>query len=122
MFNKSDKNANRKARHLRVRKKVSGTPACPRLCVYRSLNEIYAQIIDDVNGTTLVSASSLEKAQAEALAGKTKTEKAEYVGELIAKRALDKEIKNVVFDRGGYLYTGRVSALAEGARKAGLEF
>ena len=122
MFNKSDKNANRKARHQRVRKKVSGTPACPRLCVYRSLNEIYAQIIDDVNGTTLVSASSLEKEQAKALAGKTKTEKAEYVGELIAKRALDKKIKNVVFDRGGYLYTGRVSALAEGARKAGLEF
>ena len=122
MLKKIDKNENRLARHSRVRKKVSGTSSCPRLSVYRSTNEIYAQVIDDTNGTTLASASSLEKEVANKVEGKTKTEVAKYVGQIVAERALKKNVKAVVFDRGGYLYTGRVAALAEGAREAGLEF
>ena len=122
MINVKDKNSERKVRHARVRKNLSGTSAKPRLCVYRSLNNIYAQIIDDERRVTLVSASSLDKELAPTLAGKTKTEQAKMVGEAIAKRAKKAKITEVVFDRGGYIYTGRVAALAEGARSAGLKF
>ena len=120
MFSKMDKNANRVKRHIRVRKNLSGTTECPRLCVYRSNASIYAQIIDDTKGATLVCASSADKDFD--MNGKTKTEQARLVGEAVAKKALDAKIKTVVFDRGGYIYTGRVQALAEGARDAGLEF
>lgn len=122
MFNKIDKNTNRLARHKRVRKNLSGTATCPRLCVYRSNAEIYGQIIDDTNGTTLVSASSRDKDLEKALAGKNKKEQAKLVGEKIAKLAVEKGIESIVFDRGGYLYIGRVQAFAYGAREAGLKF
>lgn len=122
MINKDNKNVRRRHRHLRVRKTVYGSAQAPRLNVYRSTENIYAQIINDDNGTTLCSASTLSKELAGKLDNKTKTEKATAVGELIGKLALEKGIKTVVFDRGGYLYTGRVHALAEGARKAGLTF
>lgn len=122
MINVKDKNSERKVRHARVRKRLSGTSEKPRLCVYRSLNKIYAQIIDDERRVTLVSASSLDKEIAPSLAGKSKTEQAKIVGEEIAKRAKKAKIKEVVFDRDGYIYTGRVEALAEGARSAGLKF
>ena len=122
MISKIDKNQERKRRHLRVRNKVSGTAAAPRLCLYRSLNHIYAQIIDDTVGNTLVAASTLDKAIKADLAGKTKSEEAKLVGELLAKKALEKGIETVVFDRGGYLYTGRVASLADGAREGGLKF
>ena len=122
MISKIDKNQERKRRQLRVRNKVSGTAAAPRLCVYRSLNHIYAQIIDDTVGNTLVAASTLDKAIKADLAGKTKSEEAKLVGELLAKKALEKGIETVVFDRGGYLYTGRVASLADGAREGGLKF
>ena len=122
MITNKDKNSERVVRHKRVRTKVSGTKTCPRLCVYRSLSNIYAQIINDENGTTLVSCSTLEKDIAKLCEGKTKTEKAKIVGENIAKRALKAKIEEVVFDRGGYLYTGRVQAVADGARSAGLKF
>ncbi len=122
MIKKIDKNQDRQKRHLRVRKKVSGTAEMPRLCVYRSTNHIYAQIIDDVAQKTLVSASTLEKGVKEQLADKTKTEAAKLVGLAVAKKAVDAGISNVVFDRGGYLYTGRVESLAEGAREGGLKF
>ena len=120
MFNKRDKNVDRVKRHERVRKTISGTAECPRLCVYRSNVSSYAQVIDDVKGVTLVAASSADKDLD--LAGKTKTEQAKLVGEKVGKLAVAKGIKNVVFDRGGYIYTGRVQALADGARSAGLEF
>lgn len=122
MFNKNNKNVNRLKRHARVRQKISGTPECPRLNVYRSLVAIYAQIIDDTKGVTLVAASSADSDLAKSIAGKNKTQQAEIVGEAIAKKAIAKGIKTVVFDRGGYIYTGRVQALANGARNAGLEF
>lgn len=122
MIKKIDKNAIRVKRHERMRAKLSGTPEIPRLNVYRSLSHIYAQIIDDVNGVTLVAASTVEKDIAAKLAGKTKSAAAVIVGEAIAEKALSKGIKAVVFDRGGYIYTGRVKAVADGARKAGLEF
>lgn len=122
MINKTDKNSERKLRHARVRKNLAGTTERPRLCVYRSLNKIYAQIIDDVKGVTIVSASSLDKEIAPSLVGKTKTEQAKLIGAEIAKRAKKAKVTEVVFDRGGYLYTGRVAALAEGARSAGLKF
>ena len=122
MINKKDKNAERVKRHQRIRNKISGTKEMPRLCVYKSLTKIYAQIIDDVKGVTLVSASSLDKDLADALKGKNKTEQAKIVGEAIAKKALKKKISTIVFDRGGYIYTGRVEALADGAREAGLKF
>lgn len=109
-------------RHLRVRKKVKGTPLRPRLCVFRSLNHIYAQIIDDTQGHTLVSASTLEQEVKEKGEGRRKTEKAALVGSLLASRALEAGIKKVVFDRGGYKYHGRVKSLAEAARQGGLEF
>ncbi|MBQ3494193.1 MAG: 50S ribosomal protein L18 [Clostridia bacterium] len=122
MFKKQDRNQNRLARHERVRVKISGTTECPRLNVYRSNASIYAQIIDDTKGVTLVAASSLDKDLEKEIAGKTKTEQARLVGEAIGKKAVQANIKAVVFDRGGYLYTGRVQALADGARSAGLEF
>ena len=109
-------------RHLRVRKKVFGTPERPRLSVFRSLKHIYAQIIDDTRGITLAAASTLDPELRGQLDGLTKTEKARLVGRLIAQRALAKGIRKVVFDRGGYKYHGRVKALADAAREAGLEF
>ena len=122
MITVKDKNQDRLVRHARVRKKISGTAAKPRLNVYRSLNNIYAQIIDDTQGVTLASASTLDKEVAEMIKGKNKTEAAKVVGEVVAKRAMEKKIEEVVFDRGGYLYTGRVQAVADGARAAGLKF
>ena len=122
MISKIDKNTDRKKRHERVRVKISGTAERPRLCVYRSLNNIYAQIIDDVAGNTLVACSSKEKAVEALLEGKTKVEQAKIVGEELAKKATAKGIEEVVFDRGGYLYIGRVQALADGARAGGLKF
>ncbi len=112
----------RKRRHDRIRGKISGTPSRPRLCVFRSLNHIYAQIIDDVGGKTVTSAGSLSEEIKKQVEGKTKTQVAEIVGTTVAEAALNKGIKEVVFDRGGYKYQGRVKALAEAARKAGLKF
>ena len=122
MISKIDKNADRIQRHKRVRKKVSGTAECPRLCVYRSLNHIYAQIIDDVAGNTLVASSTVEKSVMEMVKDLSKQDAAKVVGQEVAKKALAKGIETVVFDRGGYLYTGRVQCLADGAREAGLKF
>ncbi len=122
MINKVDKNELRKKRSLRVRKNIHGTSARPRLSVYRSLNHIYAQVINDDNGTTIASASTVQKDVVKLIEGKTKKEAAFIVGEAVAKAAMKKGVKAVVFDRAGYLYTGRVSALADGARNAGLEF
>lgn len=120
MITKVDKNVVRKKRHARVRTKLSGTAERPRLNVYRSNKHIYAQIIDDEKGVTIVSASTLDKeANVESTSNK---EAAKRVGELIAKRAVEKGIKSVVFDRGGYLYHGRIKALADSARENGLEF
>ena len=112
----------RKRRHVRVRARVRGTATRPRLCVFRSLNHIYAQIVDDSAGHTLVSASSLDAEIRDKVTGKKKTESAELVGSLVAQHALNKGIKQIAFDRGGYKYHGRVKALAEAARKAGLDF
>ena len=122
MITKIDKNAVRQRCHARVRKQISGTAETPRLNVYRSLNHIYVQVIDDVKGVTIASASTMEKAIREQLAGKTKTEAAKLVGQMAGERAKEKGIETVVFDRGGYLYTGRVKAVADGAREAGLNF
>ncbi len=121
MIKKFDRNAVRKRRHARVRNKINGTSERPRLCVFRSSRNIYAQIIDDVNGVTLVQASSLD-ADLRNYDGEGKTDLAKEVGSLVAKRALENDIKTVIFDRAGYQYHGRVAALAEGAREAGLEF
>ncbi|MDO5310552.1 MAG: 50S ribosomal protein L18 [Clostridia bacterium] len=120
MIKKKNSNVSRLARHARVRKKVSGTAETPRLCVYRSLKNIYAQIIDDTAGKTLVSASSLDAELKESYGGNKDAAKA--VGALVAKRALDAGISEVVFDRGGYVYHGRVAELAEAAREGGLKF
>ncbi len=122
MITKIDKNAVRLRRHDRVRKSVTGTAETPRMSVYRSTNNIYVQLIDDVNGVTLASASTLEKTVKGQIAGKTKKEAAKIVGKLAGERAKEKGIETVVFDRGGYLYTGRVQSLADGAREAGLKF
>lgn len=122
MITKIDKNEERLRRHTRVRKKISGTAETPRFNVYRSLNHIYVQVIDDVKGVTLCSASTMEKAVKEAIKDMSKTEAAKVVGKMAAEKALDLGIKAVVFDRGGYLYTGRVAAVADGAREAGLNF
>lgn len=119
MVSRDNKNAKRLYRHKRVRSKISGTPERPRLCVYRSNDNIYVQVIDDTVGNTLVAASSTEKDFGKEGAN---VEAAKKVGALIAQRALDKGISEVVFDRGGYLYHGRVKALAEAAREAGLKF
>jgi len=117
-----DKNKVRQRRHLRVRKHIIGTPERPRLNVFRSNANIYAQIIDDAAGNTIVSASTLDKAIAAEVEVGSNIEAAKKVGKLVAERALEKGIKTVVFDRGGYAYTGRVQALADAAREAGLEF
>ena len=122
MIKMIDKNTERKRRHARVRKKISGTAETPRFNVYRSLNHIYVQVIDDVKGVTIVSASDMEKDVKAQTAELSKTETAKLVGKKAAERALEKGVKEVVFDRGGYLYTGRVQAVAEGAREAGLNF
>ena len=122
MITKINKNAIRQKRHLRVRNKISGTAEKPRFNVYRSTNHINVQIIDDVKQVTLVSCSTLDKDLAKKVAKLTKVEAAKLVGETAAKKALAAGIEEVVFDRGGYLYTGRVSAVAEGAREAGLKF
>lgn len=121
MIKKIDKNKERLRRHLRVRKKVSGTAARPRLCIYRSLNNVYVQLIDDVAGHTLCSASSLDKSLAAKLKGKSKVENSFIVAGELAKKALEIGITEAVFDRGGYIYTGRVKSAAEGAREAGLK-
>ena len=122
MISKIDKNAVRQKRHQRVRKNLSGTAETPRMNVYRSLNHIYVQIIDDTKGVTLASASTMEKAVKEKIADMTKTEAAKVVDMTAGERAKEKGIETVVFDRGGYLYTGRVKAVADGAREAGLNF
>jgi large subunit ribosomal protein L18 len=121
MISPRERNVIRKRVHTRIREKMSGTPERPRLNVYRSLNHIYTQLIDDLNGVTLASASSFgKKSEEKAYGGNVEAAKA--VGKLIAERAQEKGIKRVVFDRGGYLYHGRVKALAEAAREAGLDF
>ena len=122
MFKKRDRNEIRVIRHARVRKKISGTPEVPRLSVYRSNRHIQAQIIDDVKGTTLVSASTMDPALKGQLEEVDKKGVAKLVGKLVAERAVQAGIKTVVFDRGGYMYTGRVASVADGAREAGLEF
>lgn len=122
MINVKDKNQERLVRHKRVRTKISGTSKTPRLSVYRTLTNIYAQVIDDTKGVTLASASTLDPEVKKLIAGKNKSEQAKIVGEQVAKRALAKKVKEVVFDRGGYIYIGRVQALADGAREAGLKF
>ena len=119
MVTKTNRNAERIRRHKRVRRKISGTPECPRLCVFRSNNNLYVQVIDDVNGNTLTQASTLDK---EVKVKHSNKEAAKEVGALIAKRALEKNIKSVVFDRVGYIYHGVVKELADAAREGGLEF
>ena len=122
MINKVNKNEQRVKRHVRLRHDLAGTIKRPRLCVYRSLTHIYAQIIDDVKGVTLVSCNTTQKDIREKVANMTNKEQAKFVGEQIAKLAKKKKITEVVFDRGGYLYTGRVKELADGARAGGLQF
>lgn len=122
MAKKNGRNFKRKQRHLRVRKGVFGTPQKPRLCIYRSLSNIFAQIIDDVSGNTLVSASTLDKDIKAQFAYGGNKESAKAVGEAVGKRALEKGIEIVSFDRGGFLYHGRVKELADAARSAGLKF
>ena len=119
---KESRTDKRLARHARVRKNLSGTPERPRLNVFRSTNNIYAQLIDDVNQVTLVSASTLDSEIKSAVGNTGNKEAAKKVGELVAKRAIDKGYKSVVFDRGGNIYHGRIQELANGAREAGLEF
>ncbi|MBQ9513886.1 MAG: 50S ribosomal protein L18 [Clostridia bacterium] len=122
MIKQINKNQDRLKRHKRVRAKVKGTAQTPRLSVYRTLTHIYAQIIDDVKGNTLVTASTLDKELKGKLEGMDKKAQAKEVGKLLAKKAKSKKISAIVFDRGGYLYTGRVQALADGAREGGLKF
>ncbi|NQT31351.1 MAG: 50S ribosomal protein L18 [Deltaproteobacteria bacterium] len=121
-MNKGEARIARKRRHLRVRAKLSGNASRPRLCVFRSLNHIYAQVINDEQGHTLVTASTLDQEIKNGADSQAKSARAGLVGSLVAKRALDNGIKEVVFDRGGYKYHGRVKALAEAARQAGLKF
>ena len=122
MVSKESRQKSREKKHLRIRNRFSGTAERPRLAVFRSNNHMYAQVIDDVAGKTLVSASTLEKDIKSALKATDNIDAAAYIGDVVAKRAMDKGIKAVVFDRGGYIYHGKVAALAEAARKAGLEF
>ena len=127
MISKIDKNAVRQRRHARVRKTITGTAEMPRMSVYRSLNHIYVQIIDDragnaKGGVTLAAASTMDKAVKEKIQGLSKTDAAKVVGLAVAEKAMAKGVQAVVFDRGGYLYTGRVKAVADGAREAGLKF
>jgi large subunit ribosomal protein L18 len=119
---KNNRTVARQKRHKRVRKHVSGTSSRPRLAVFRSLTDIYAQIIDDESGVTLISASSIDNELRTSMSGKSKIEQASLVGEAVASRASGKGITTIVFDRGGFRYTGRVKALADAARKAGLVF
>ena len=122
MYKMRDRNAERLVRHARVRKKISGTPETPRLCVYRSLNNIYAQLVDDEKGVTLAAASTQEKDVQAKIKDTDKKGAAKIVGKLIAERAIQAGVSKVVFDRGGYVYTGRVAELAASAREAGLKF
>ena len=122
MIKKIDKNKERLRRHTRVRKKISGTAETPRMSVFRSLNHIYVQIIDDTKGVTLCSASTMEKDVKAKISGMNKTDAAKVVGQTVGEKAKKLQIEGVVFDRGGYLYTGRVQAVADGAREAGLKF
>jgi len=122
MAKQSQRQLARERRHARVRKHVYGTTERPRLNIYRALNHIYAQVIDDTKGVTLVSASTVDKSAKTIVAGKTKTEQAKVVGKMVAERALDAGITQVVFDRGGFRYHGRVKALADASREAGLNF
>ena len=122
MVSKESRQEIRVKKHMKIRNRFSGTAERPRLAVFRSNNHVYAQVIDDVNGTTLVSASTLEKDIKAELKNTDDTDAATKVGEVVAKRALEKGIKAVVFDRGGYIYHGKVKALADAAREAGLEF
>lgn len=122
MLKKVNRNEMRKIRHRRVRQKVNGTPERPRLNIYKSNSHIYAQIINDVNGHTLVSASTLDKELKDKLSSTGNKEAARLVGQLVGKRAIEKGIDQVVFDRAGYIYHGKVKELAEGAREAGLKF
>lgn len=119
---KKTRSAARQRRHLRVRKRLAGTPQRPRLNVFKSLTGIYAQIIDDARGTTLVSASTVDKELRDKVKGMKKIEQAKLVGKAVAERAASKGISSVVFDRGGFRYVGRVKALADGAREGGLQF
>jgi large subunit ribosomal protein L18 len=122
LLKKVDKNQKRMERHNRIRNKITGTPERPRLNIFKSSKHIYAQVIDDATGTTLVSASTQDKELREKVAELTKQEAAKLVGKTVGERAKEKDINTVVFDRGGYLYHGRVKLLAEGARESGLEF
>ena len=122
MVSKKSRAEMREKKHMRIRNRLSGTPECPRLAVFRSNNHMYAQIIDDTVGNTLVSASTLEKEIKAELNKTNDVEAAAYLGKVIAKRAMDKGISEVVFDRGGFLYHGKIEALAEAAREAGLVF
>lgn len=122
MIKKPSKNKLRQKRHARVRNKISGTEERPRLNVFKSLTNIYAQIIDDKNGVTVVSASTLDSAIRGSLKGTCNIEAAKAVGKLVAERAIEKGIKQVVFDRGGYIYHGKIKGLADSAREAGLDF
>lgn len=122
MVSKESRSANRVKKHMKIRNRFSGTPERPRLAVFRSNNHMYAQIIDDTVGNTLVAASTLEKDVKAELEHTNDVAAAAYLGTVIAKRALDKGIKTVVFDRGGFVYQGKIKALAEAAREAGLEF
>ena len=127
MISKIDKNSVRQRRHARVRKSITGTAETPRMNVYRSLNHIYVQVIDDragnaKGGITIAAASTMDKVVKEQIAGLSKTDAAKVVGTVAAQRAMEKGVTAVVFDRGGYLYTGRVKAVADGAREAGLNF
>ena len=122
MFKKESRTAIREKKHMKIRNRFSGTPERPRLAVFRSNSHMYAQIIDDTVGNTLVAASTLDKDVKSELENTDTVEAAAYLGKVIAKKALDKGIKTVVFDRGGFIYQGKVQALAEAAREAGLEF
>jgi len=122
MVQMKDLEASRRRRHIRIRKRISGTAGRPRLSVFRSLGHIYAQILDDTLGQTITSASTLDPEIRAEAQPKAKTEKAKLVGTLLGKRALGKEIEQVVFDRGGYKYHGRIRTLADAAREAGLKF
>jgi len=122
VINKADKNESRKVRHQRIRKRAAGTPEKPRLNVFRSLKHLHVQIIDDTCGHTMLSASTLDPEIKGKVAELTKKEAAKLVGQVVAERALNQGIKKVVFDRGGYIYHGRVQEVANGAREAGLEF
>jgi len=122
MISRPRRQETRKRKHDRVRKKITGTSERPRLCVYRSLSNIYAQVVDDVKGITLASASSMDKEIKDKLANGGNKDAAAEVGKLVAARSVEKGVTSVVFDRGGYIYHGRVKSLAEAAREAGLQF